>query len=264
VQVDARRLADRGRDQRHLHQGGPTISDPEPGPAGRAHRGRRDRRLSHTAIREDASINLAAVDDLSARFPDLALIFVESGGDNLSATFSPELADLMIYVIDVAVGDNRDRALVLRDLYRRRVHLHFHSHDGLLQHGHLHAHTRNGSNGFDMRGAHEGPLYDHRDHRRDPHAHDHGALLVGGLHGVAGTAPVLALIPIAKLGSVWLGIAYVLLFSLGVLLTMLLFGCLLGQLMARLTRFGTVSIAGIRSAVALATIGLGTHMLYGG
>ncbi|MGH8479203.1 MAG: urease accessory protein UreG [Gammaproteobacteria bacterium] len=63
----------------------------------------------HTAIREDASINLAAVDDLSARFPDLDLIFVESGGDNLSATFSPELADLMIYVIDVAAGDKIPR-----------------------------------------------------------------------------------------------------------------------------------------------------------
>lgn len=63
----------------------------------------------HTAIREDASMNLAAVDDLSARFPDLDVIFVESGGDNLSATFSPELADLTIYVIDVASGEKIPR-----------------------------------------------------------------------------------------------------------------------------------------------------------
>jgi urease accessory protein len=63
----------------------------------------------HTAIREDASINLAAVDELCERFPDLELVFVESGGDNLSATFSPELADLMIYVIDVAAGDKIPR-----------------------------------------------------------------------------------------------------------------------------------------------------------
>ena len=63
----------------------------------------------HTAIREDASINLAAVDELITRFPDLDMIFVESGGDNLSATFSPELADLMIYVIDVAAGDKIPR-----------------------------------------------------------------------------------------------------------------------------------------------------------
>jgi urease accessory protein len=63
----------------------------------------------HTAIREDASMNLAAVEDLSRRFPDLDLIFVESGGDNLSATFSPELADLTLYVIDVAEGEKIPR-----------------------------------------------------------------------------------------------------------------------------------------------------------
>jgi urease accessory protein len=59
----------------------------------------------HTAIREDASINLAAVREMQAKFPDLDLILIESGGDNLAATFSPELADLTIYVIDVAAGD---------------------------------------------------------------------------------------------------------------------------------------------------------------
>jgi urease accessory protein len=63
----------------------------------------------HTAIREDASMNLAAVEDLMQRFPDLDLVFVESGGDNLSATFSPELADLTIYVIDVAEGEKIPR-----------------------------------------------------------------------------------------------------------------------------------------------------------
>jgi urease accessory protein len=59
----------------------------------------------HTAIREDASINLAAVADMIKKFPDLDLILIESGGDNLAATFSPELADLTIYVIDVAGGE---------------------------------------------------------------------------------------------------------------------------------------------------------------
>jgi urease accessory protein len=63
----------------------------------------------HTAIREDASINLAAVDAMMRRFPDLDLIFIESGGDNLAATFSPELADITIYVIDVAAGDKIPR-----------------------------------------------------------------------------------------------------------------------------------------------------------
>jgi urease accessory protein len=63
----------------------------------------------HTAIREDASINLAAVVEMNKRFTDLDVIFVESGGDNLAATFSPELADLTIYVIDVAAGDKIPR-----------------------------------------------------------------------------------------------------------------------------------------------------------
>ncbi|WP_420334773.1 urease accessory protein UreG [Roseibium sp.] len=63
----------------------------------------------HTAIREDASINLAAVDDLTRSIPDLDLVLIESGGDNLAATFSPELADLTIYVIDVAAGEEIPR-----------------------------------------------------------------------------------------------------------------------------------------------------------
>jgi len=63
----------------------------------------------HTAIREDASMNLAAVADLNRQFDDLDVVFIESGGDNLSATFSPELSDLTIYVIDVAAGDKIPR-----------------------------------------------------------------------------------------------------------------------------------------------------------
>ncbi|WP_439577017.1 urease accessory protein UreG [Elioraea sp.] len=63
----------------------------------------------HTAIREDASINLAAVAEMVARFPKLEILFIESGGDNLAATFSPELADLTIYAIDVSAGDKIPR-----------------------------------------------------------------------------------------------------------------------------------------------------------
>ena len=63
----------------------------------------------HTAIREDASINLAAVAEMNKKFPGLEIIFIESGGDNLAATFSPELADITIYVIDVSAGDTIPR-----------------------------------------------------------------------------------------------------------------------------------------------------------
>ncbi len=63
----------------------------------------------HTAIREDASMNIAAVSELNVKFPGLDVIFIESGGDNLAATFSPELADITIYVIDVSAGDKIPR-----------------------------------------------------------------------------------------------------------------------------------------------------------
>ncbi len=63
----------------------------------------------HTAIREDASMNLAAIDQLQEKFPDLDVVFIESGGDNLAATFSPELADLTLYIIDVAQGEEIPR-----------------------------------------------------------------------------------------------------------------------------------------------------------
>jgi len=63
----------------------------------------------HTAIREDASINLAAVEEMQTRHPDIEVVLIESGGDNLSATFSPELADLTLYVIDVAAGEEIPR-----------------------------------------------------------------------------------------------------------------------------------------------------------
>lgn len=63
----------------------------------------------HTAIREDVSMNLAAIDELSGRFPDLELVFVESGGDNLTAMFSPDLVDASVYVVDVAGGDKVPR-----------------------------------------------------------------------------------------------------------------------------------------------------------
>ncbi len=63
----------------------------------------------HTAIREDASINLAAIAEMTKRFPDLDIVFIESGGDNLAATFSPELADITLYLIDVAGGEKIPR-----------------------------------------------------------------------------------------------------------------------------------------------------------
>lgn len=108
VQGVARPLRPRGPHQRHLHERGCAVSHALGRPRSGAHRRRRDG-CPHTALREDASINLAAVADLAARFPDLDLVIIESGGDNLAATFGPELADLAIYVIDVSAGDKIPR-----------------------------------------------------------------------------------------------------------------------------------------------------------
>ncbi|MGH8508163.1 MAG: sulfite exporter TauE/SafE family protein [Gammaproteobacteria bacterium] len=140
-------------------------------------------------------------------------------------------------------------AWVLWDLNRRGVHLHFHRHDDRVLHGHLHAHDVSVWRWT---------------HARDPHAHDHGAVLVGLMHGTAGSAPVLALVPVSQMGSPWIGIAYLVLFGLGVLAAMIIFGGLLGGVMTWLRRWGSGLITALRSGVALGAISLGAHMLYVG
>jgi len=96
--------------QRHLHQGRRSDPDARRRLARRTHPGGlKTGGCPHTAIREDASINLAAVASMRERFPKLDLILIESGGDNLAATFSPELADVTIYVIDVSGGEKIPR-----------------------------------------------------------------------------------------------------------------------------------------------------------
>ena len=109
MQAPARILRDRRHHQRYLHPRGRGVPDPlRPLPPERI-LGVETGGCPHTAIREDAWINLAAVADLRRRFPALDLILIESGGDNLAATFSPELADIAVYVIDVAAGDKIPR-----------------------------------------------------------------------------------------------------------------------------------------------------------
>lgn len=100
----------------------------------------------HTAIREDASMNLEAVDEMMERFPDIELLFIESGGDNLSATFSPELVDATIFVIDVAEGDKIPR----KDQRAQGGHLcGFRRHHAGHRHpGHLRFHRGEGLEGL--------------------------------------------------------------------------------------------------------------------
>ena len=98
------------RHERYLHKGGCGVPYTGRRPAGGADQGCRDREgVPHTAIREDASLNQEAIGALIEEFPDLDILFVESGGDNLAASFSPELVDCWVYVIDVSGGDKIPR-----------------------------------------------------------------------------------------------------------------------------------------------------------
>lgn len=139
-------------------------------------------------------------------------------------------------------------AWVAIDLLRSRVHIHFHQHDGLPNHAHWHAHNDAAS----------------RHHRRAGHAHRHGAVLVGALHGLAGSAPLLALLPLASAGAPWVGLAYIGCFSVGVLVAMLLFGGVLGGLFGWLARWGERAVRLLRTGVATGSMGLGLYLLAGG
>ncbi len=150
-------------------------------------------------------------------------------------------AEGLVGLVLVAIG-----AWVLWDLWQRRAHLHFHRHDRLPRHAHWHRHDAAPAS-----------------HADDPHRHSHGAVMVGVLHGTAGSAPLLALLPMAQLGSAWAGMAYLALFGLGVLTTMLVFGGLLGGLWRGLARWGDRALRLARGGVGLGACVYGGHLLAG-
>lgn len=151
------------------------------------------------------------------------------------------VAESLIGVILILIG-----LWILWDLRRCRAHLHFHGHDGLLPHAHWHVH-------------HSEDEWQRHDH----HKEHHGAVLVGVLHGAAGSAPLLALIPITAIHSPWLGMTYLLVFGLGVLVTMAIFGGLIGIAFHRLARWGDMVIQRARSVVAVTSLAVGSFWLYG-
>lgn len=132
---------------------------------------------------------------------------------------------------------------VLGNLWRRKTHVHFHAHDGLARHAHWHGHADEA----DGRGAHR---------------HGHGALMVGMLHGTAGSAPLLALLPLSAQARPWFGVAYLLLFGLGVLLSMLVFGGALGALFRGLAQRSERLVRSLRMIVALGSIGFGSWLVH--
>lgn len=171
----------------------------------------------------------------------LSLVMIGSAVLLLGVAVPTELsavAESLVGVALIAIG-----AWVLWTLAAQGIHLHFHRHEGLPRHAHWHKHD-----------------FSHN-HERNVHRHGHGTVMVGVLHGTAGSAPLLALIPLAQIGSPWIGLAYLALFSGGVLVSMLLFGGLLGCFYSWLLRWGGQVVNGVRAAVALSAVGFGGHLL---
>lgn len=129
---------------------------------------------------------------------------------------------------------------VLRDLYLSRAHIHFHNHQGLTRHAHWH---------IDESKTNKETL-------PSEHKHDHNAMMVGVLHGLAGLAPLLAIVPIAN-QPLWLAVGYLFIFCLGVFLSMLIFGGMLGKVIEGIQGYSIVSINIIRGMVGTASIALG-------
>jgi ABC-type nickel/cobalt efflux system permease component RcnA len=136
---------------------------------------------------------------------------------------------------------------ILVELGRKHAHLHFHQHDAMPRHAHWHTHDRNAL----------------KSHTEAGHRHDHRAVMVGLLHGTAGSAPLLALIPLSKMGSPWYGFMYLVLFGFGVFVSMLIFGGVLGGLFTWLNRWGTRFVQILRGMVAASSVGFGSYLLYG-
>jgi ABC-type nickel/cobalt efflux system permease component RcnA len=156
--------------------------------------------------------------------------------EELSAT-----AESLVGLVLIALG-----AYVLWDMLRKRAHLHFHRHDGMHAHAHWHSHQQAQST-----------------HQADPHKHSHAPVFVGLLHGTAGSAPLLALLPLSQMTSPWSGFAYLLLFGIGVFISMLLFGGLLGQVFTWLKQWGNQFINALRILVSVVSMGYGASLMMG-
>lgn len=148
-------------------------------------------------------------------------------------------AENLVGVVLIMIG-----LYVLWDIVRQRAHLHFHRHDSLPQHAHWHSHKHATD-----------------EHHKDKHKHKHAPVFVGVLHGTAGSAPLLALLPLSQLSSPWLGMSYLLLFGFGVFLAMLIFGGVIGQVFGWMKRWGNQAITTLRIGISLLSIAYGIKLV---
>jgi sulfite exporter TauE/SafE len=144
-------------------------------------------------------------------------------------------AELVVAFVLIAIG-----VFVLFDVLRSQVHIHFHKHDGLPAHAHWHSHQKDRS-----------------------HVHSHAAVFIGMLHGLAGSAPLLALIPIAMSKQPLFGFVYLLIFSLGVMTAMLIFGGLLGFFTKKILAVSQSLFRWVRALLGLGAISAGGLLLLG-
>jgi len=129
---------------------------------------------------------------------------------------------------------------VLWDLLLDKAHIHFHAHDEISPHAHWHRHSKTAA----------------------PHRHTQGALMIGMLHGAAGSAPLLTLLPLSAQSQPWFGVVYLLMFGMGVLLSMLVFGGALGALFRGVATHSNQGVRMLRLAVALGSISFGSYLVH--
>jgi len=141
------------------------------------------------------------------------------------------IAELLVGVVLILIGLG-----VIREIFLKRKHLHFHQHDNLMPHAHWHEHDKN------LPG------------QPQLHKHDHKAVMIGMLHGFAGTAPVLALLPVVHLENPLLGMIYLLLFSFGIMISMLIFGGLLHKSILKIQCYGEKMLQTIRLIIGCSAL----------
>lgn len=152
-------------------------------------------------------------------------------------------AENLVGVMLIVIG-----TYVLWDVYRKQAHLHFHQHDGFTHHAHWHHHQHSSYKD---------------EHKKDPHEHTHAPVFIGVLHGIAGSAPLLALLPLSQMSSAWIGLAYLFVFGIGVLVAMLVFGGLIGQVFTYVKCWGNKLVNAIRIAVSILSIAYGSSLVLG-
>ena len=185
-----------------------------------------------------------------------------------------------VYLLGMAIPDQLSRyaehavglvliiigLYLLFTLYQKKAHFHFHKHDGLAEHAHWHSHQHTTQSLSDKQHRtifRRHSLHNHNSHHHSPHHHNHSAVMVGVLHGAAGSAPLLVLLPIAQLENPAYGIIYLIVFSLAVLSCMALFGGMLDFVYQQVSARGNHIFKLLRMSVAFGAITAGSFLLAG-